>query len=79
MEQEKKELSKKLEDMVKEYNELADRYNKLIDDKAELERKNRLMKWCMSRSIAHKPDCKKEDIWYSKRVNYEVGGEVDNG
>ena len=25
--------------MVKEYNELADRYNKLIDDKAELERK----------------------------------------
>ena len=25
----------------KEYNELADRYNKLIDDKAELERKNR--------------------------------------
>jgi len=24
-----------------EYNELADRYNKLIDDKAELERKNR--------------------------------------
>ena len=27
--------------MVKEYNELADRYNKLIDDKVELERKNR--------------------------------------
>ena len=26
---------------AKEYNELADRYNKLIDDKAELERKNR--------------------------------------
>ena len=24
-----------------EYNELADRYNKLIDDKVELERKNR--------------------------------------
>lgn len=41
MEQEKDELNKKLEDMVKEYNELADRYNKLIDDKAELERKNR--------------------------------------
>lgn len=41
MEQAKKELNKKLEDMVKEYNELADRYNKLIDDKAELERKNR--------------------------------------
>lgn len=41
MEQEKEELNKKLEDMVKEYNELAERYNKLIDDKAELERKNR--------------------------------------
>ena len=41
MEQEKEELNKKLEDMVKEYNELAGRYNKLIDDKAELERKNR--------------------------------------
>ena len=27
--------------ILKEYNELADRYNKLIDDKAELERKNR--------------------------------------
>ncbi len=27
--------------MVKEYHELADRYNKLIDDKTELERKNR--------------------------------------
>ena len=27
--------------MVKEYNKLADRYNKLIDDKAELERKNK--------------------------------------
>ena len=26
---------------AKEYNELVDRYNKLIDDKAELERKNR--------------------------------------
>ena len=26
---------------AKEYNELADRYNKLIDDKVELERKNR--------------------------------------
>ena len=26
--------------MVKEYNELADRYNKLIDDKAKLEPKN---------------------------------------
>jgi len=26
---------------AKEYNELANRYNKLIDDKAELERKNR--------------------------------------
>ncbi len=37
----KKKNLKKLEDMVKEYNELADRYNKLIDDKAELERKNR--------------------------------------
>ena len=43
MEQEKEELNKKLEDMVREYNELADRYNKLIDDKAELERKNREM------------------------------------
>ena len=31
----------KILDMVKEYNELADRYNKLIDGKAELERKNR--------------------------------------
>ncbi len=41
MEQEKEEINKKLEDMVKEYNELAERYNKLIDDKAELERKNR--------------------------------------
>lgn len=41
MEQEKVELNKKLEDTVKEYNELADWYNKLIDDKAELERKNR--------------------------------------
>ena len=58
MEQEKEELNKKLEDMVKEYNELADRYNKLIDDKAELERKNkkRLMKLCISRSIADKSD-----------------------
>ena len=27
--------------LQREYNELADRYNKLIDDKAELERKNR--------------------------------------
>lgn len=27
--------------MVKEYNELADRYNKIIDDKAELEQGNR--------------------------------------
>ena len=27
--------------MTKEYNELVDRYNKLIDDKAELEQKNR--------------------------------------
>ena len=41
MEQEKEGLNKKLEEMVKEYNELADRYNKLIDDKVELERKNR--------------------------------------
>jgi len=41
MEKEKEELNKKLEDMVKEYNELTDRYNKRIDDKAELERKNR--------------------------------------
>ena len=41
MEQGKEELNKKLDNMVKEYNELADRYNKLIYDKAELERKNR--------------------------------------
>ncbi len=41
MEQEKEEINKKLEDMVKEYNEWADRYNKLIDDKVELERKNK--------------------------------------
>ncbi len=30
----------KIDTMVKEYNELADRYNKLIDDKAKLEPKN---------------------------------------
>ena len=30
-----------LDDMVKEYNELAEQYNKLLDEKAELERKNR--------------------------------------
>ena len=41
MEQENEELNKRLDNMAKEYNELADRYNKLIDDKAELERKNR--------------------------------------
>ena len=30
-----------LDDMVKEYNELAEQYNKLLDEKAELGRKNR--------------------------------------
>ena len=38
---ENKELNQKLDDLAKEYNELADWYNKLIADKAELERKNR--------------------------------------
>ena len=41
MEEESRELNKKLDEMVKEYNNLADKYNKLIEDKEALERKNR--------------------------------------
>ena len=41
MEQEKEELNKKLDSMVREYKELVIRYNKLIDNKTELEQKNR--------------------------------------
>ena len=41
MEAESKRLNQKLDDMVKEYNTLAEQYNKLLDEKAELERKNR--------------------------------------
>ena len=31
----------RLDEMVKEYNNLADKYNKLLEDKEALERKNR--------------------------------------
>ena len=41
MEEESRELNKKLDEMVKEYNNLADKYNKLVEDKEALERKNR--------------------------------------
>lgn len=41
MEKEKALLDEKLEETIVEYNKLADMYNKLVDDKAELERKNR--------------------------------------
>lgn len=41
MEEESRELNKRLDKMVKEYNDLAGKYNKLIEDKEALERKNR--------------------------------------
>lgn len=41
MEKENAELNRKIDDIVKEYNDLADRYNKLIADKEELEHRNR--------------------------------------
>lgn len=41
MEAEKKELSKKLDDVVGEYNNLVDKYNMLLNDKQALEQQNR--------------------------------------
>ena len=41
MEEESKQLNQKIDGMVKEYNTHAEQYNKLLDEKAELERKNR--------------------------------------
>lgn len=41
MEKENKELNEKLDQMVKEYNNLADSYNRLVNEKQELEAYNR--------------------------------------
>lgn len=41
MDKENEELNRQIDNMAKEYNDLADRYNKLIADKEELEHRNR--------------------------------------
>lgn len=41
MDEESRQINKRLDDMIKEYNELAEKYNKLVQDKKELERKNK--------------------------------------
>lgn len=41
MDEESRQISKRLDDMVKEYNDLTGKYNKLIEDTEKLNQENR--------------------------------------
>lgn len=41
MDEESRQISKRLDDMVKEYNDLTEKYNKLIEDTEKLNQENR--------------------------------------